>query len=193
MVAPNPGHVPGSHGLMCWGAWLIKEKDASARQPAHNAALFTSYPAMQLASMSRAPVASTAAASAAAPAPAPAPAAPDLQSQPSTSEILPLTAAIAPPPVEITPAGEPGRTSTQDSEAGGSEAGAGLGGPARVQLRYRDAAALARGLRAALAKFSEPDGERVLGEVGAAHALRALGGLADAHAPVLQGAPALGN
>ena len=132
-------------------------------------------------------MASAAAASAAAPAPAPAPA-PDLQSQPSTSEMLPLTAALAPPPAEITPLGEPGRASTQDSEAGGSEAGAGSGGPARVQLRYRDATALARGLRAALAKFAEAEGERVLGEAGAAHALRALSGLADAHASVLQGA-----
>lgn len=144
---------------------------------------------MQLASMSRAPVASAAASPAAAQAAAPAPAPALLQSQPSTSEILPLTAAVAPPPGEITPLGnEPGRASTQDSEAGGPEAGPGSGGPARVQLRYRDAAVLARGLRGALAKFSEPDGERVLGEAGATHALRALGGLADAHASVLQGA-----
>ena len=133
-------------------------------------------------------MASAAAATAAAPAAVPALAPDLLQSQPSTSEILPLTAAIAPPPAEITPLGEPGRASTQDSEAGGSEAGAGSGDPAWVQLRYRDAAALARGLRAALAKFAEPEGERVVGEAGAAHALRALGGLADAHASVLQGA-----
>ena len=139
--------------------------------------------------MGRSPTASAAAPAALAQAAAPA-AGPGLQSQPSRSEILPLTAAAAPPPGKITALGEPCRTSTQDPEQAGSETGSGLGSSGVLQLRYRDAAALARGLRNALAKFSEPGGDKVLGEAGAADALRALGGLADAHASVLQGAAA---
>jgi hypothetical protein len=56
------------------------------------------------------------------------------------------------------------------------------------ELRYRDAAALARGLRAALAAYSEAGGEEVLTEEGAAAALAALRGLADRHDAVAQGA-----
>ncbi|KAK9831341.1 hypothetical protein WJX81_003794 [Elliptochloris bilobata] len=56
----------------------------------------------------------------------------------------------------------------------------------RPPLRYRDAAVLARGLRGALDRFSEPEGERVLSEEGAADALRALRSLADAHASIAQ-------
>jgi len=56
------------------------------------------------------------------------------------------------------------------------------------ELRYRDAAALARGLRAALGAYSEAGGEELLVEEGAAAALAALRDLADQHDAVAQGA-----
>lgn len=63
----------------------------------------------------------------------------------------------------------------------------GGGGSARLRLRYRDAAALARGLRRAAGAFAEEGGARVLCETGAAAALSALTGLADLHSSIAQG------
>lgn len=117
-------------------------------------------------------------------APAPAPAAHTVVGIPA-SDPAPVRAPGAPSD-RMRPSASPDAAGAVAQDRVSGRVGSG-GRPARLRLRYRDAAALARRLRQAAGAFAEEGGARVLCEAGAAAALSALTGLAGLHSSIAQG------